>query len=233
MGRILPSQRFNTSDPTNQPKSALSAKMHISGLLPEAKALAAAEEPLESMMRRIISEYRAKPTETTRAHPSQPNNLRRQIPQAERDAYNKGLQDARMARPPYKDRPNAQAMTQSRNQGRYNKPPQVTASTTRQVQGQGKFQPHGRNQTGHNLKNGDPPDTRRRTQERRAFSAAKQRDEDEEDPSHDPRDHYAFSASRLDNEDQEEEEDGDDRYAMKGKRDYSFNGPYDSDEGDT
>jgi hypothetical protein len=205
--------------------------MHISALLPEAKALAAAEEPLESMMRRIVSEYRAKPTDTTRAHPSQPNNPRRQIPQAERDDYNKGLQDARMARPPYQDRPNAQAMTQSRAQGRYNKPSQVTASTTRQVQGQEKFQPHGRNQTGNTLKYGAPPDSRQRTQERRAFSAAGQQDEDEEESPDDSREHHAFSASRLDNEDHEEE-DGDDRYAMMGQRDYSFNGPFDSDECD-
>ncbi len=225
-------QRFNASDPTNQPKSALSAKMHIAGAMPEVKALAAAEEPLEVMMRRIISEYKAKPTESKRANPSQPNNPRRQIPQAERDAYNKGRQDARMVRPPYQDRPNPQAMTQPRDQGRYNKPPQAAAPTFRQVQGQGRFQPHPRNQTSHNLKNGDPPDARRRTQDRRAFSAAEQRDEDEEEPSHDSRDHHAFSASRFDNEDQEEE-DGDDCYAMMGQRDYSFDGHYEGDEGDT
>ena len=39
-------QHFNASDPMNQPKSALSAKMHIDEPVPEAKALAAAEEPL-------------------------------------------------------------------------------------------------------------------------------------------------------------------------------------------
>jgi len=199
--------------------------------MPEVKALAAAEETLEAMMRRIISEYRTKPTETTQAHPSQPNNPRRMIPQAERDAYNKGRQDARMVRPSYQDRPNAQATTQSRNQGRYNKPPQVTASTSRQVQGQGKFQPHVRNQTGNTLKYGAPSDSRQRTQERRAFSVAEQRNEDEDESPYDSRDHHAFSASRLDNEDHEEE-DGDDRYAMMGQRDYSFNGPYDSDEAD-
>ena len=122
-------------------------------------------------------------------------------------------------------------MTQSRNQGRYNKPPQGTAPTSRQVQGQGKFQPHVRNQTGNTLKYGAPSDSRQRTQERRAFSVAEQRNEDEEESPYDSRDHLAFSASRLDNE-EHEEEDGDDRYAMMGQRDYSFNGPYDSDEGD-
>ena len=44
-------QRFNASDPMNQPKSALSAKMHTDGPKSEVKALAAAEEPLEAMMR--------------------------------------------------------------------------------------------------------------------------------------------------------------------------------------
>ena len=152
-------QRFNASDPTNQPKSALSAKMHTSSLLPEAKALAAAEEPLEAMMRRIISEYRAKPTETTRAHPSQPNNPRRQIPQAERDAYNKGRQDARMARPPYQDRVNPQATTQPRDQSRYNKTPHASAPTYRQGQPQAMSQTHGRNRTGNIQKAGPPPKT--------------------------------------------------------------------------
>jgi hypothetical protein len=53
-------QRFNASDPMNQPKSALSAKMQIEEVkvlaAGEVKALAASEEPLEAMMRRIISE---------------------------------------------------------------------------------------------------------------------------------------------------------------------------------
>jgi hypothetical protein len=224
-------QRFNASDPTNQPKSALSAKMHTSSSLPEVKALAAAEEPLEAMMRRIISEYRAKPTETTRAHPSQPNNPRRQIPQAERDAYNKGRQDARMARPPYQDRTNAQATTQPRDQSRYNKTPHASAPTYRQGQPQATSQTHGRNRTGNIQKAGPPQDPRQRFHDRRAFSAAEQCDEDEEDPIYNPRDQHAFSATRPDNEDHEEE-DGDDRYAMMGKCDYSFNGTYDSDEGD-
>ena len=73
-------QRFNASDPTNQPKSALSAKVHITGSMPEVKALAATEEPLEAMMRRIVSEYKTKHPETTRPQSSQSNNPRRMIP---------------------------------------------------------------------------------------------------------------------------------------------------------
>ena len=86
--------------------------MHTADSMPEVKALAAAEEPLEAMMRRIISEYKTKRPEITRPQSSQSNNPRRMIPQAERDAYNKGRQDARMVRPPYQDCPNPQAMTQ-------------------------------------------------------------------------------------------------------------------------
>ena len=93
-------------------------------------------------------------------------------------------------------------------------------------------QMNGRNRTGNIQKAALPQDPRQRLRDRRAFSAAEQYEEDEEDPAYNPRDHHAFAASRLDNEDQEEE-DGDDRYAMMGQRDYSFNGPYDSDEGDT
>ena len=93
-------------------------------------------------------------------------------------------------------------------------------------------QTHSRNRTGNIQKAGVPQDPRQRFHDRRAFSAVEQCDEDEEDPAYNPRDHHAFSASRPDNEDHEEK-DGDDRYAMMGQRDYSFNGPYDSDEGDT
>ncbi len=80
---------------------------------------------------------------------------------------------------------------------------------------------HGRNLTGNIQKAGPPQDPRQRFHDRRAFSAAEQCDEDEEDPIYNPRDQHAFSATRPDNEDHEEE-DGDD----------SFNGTYDSDEGD-
>ncbi len=183
------------------------------------------------MMKRIISKYKTKCPDTTRPQSSQSNNPRRMIPQAERDAYNKGRHDARMG-PPYQDRPNPQAITQSRDQSRYNKPPQVSAPTLRQVQGQGRFQTQARNQTGNTLKYGAPQNSRLRTQERRAFSAAEHRDEDEEEFPYDPRDQHAYSASRIDNENHEEE-DGEDRYAMMGRRDYDLDGPHDSDEGET
>jgi hypothetical protein len=75
-------QCFNASDPINQPKSALSAKMHTEGPPMEVKALAAAEEPLEAMMRRIISEFKGKPMESKRIYS-----------QLERDAYKRGRQD--------------------------------------------------------------------------------------------------------------------------------------------
>jgi len=87
---------------------------------------------LEAMMRRIISEYNTKYPETIRPQSSQPSKPRRMIPQAERDAYNKGRQDARMERPPYQDRPNSHATIQFRDQSRYNKPPQTSAPIFRQ-----------------------------------------------------------------------------------------------------
>jgi hypothetical protein len=198
-------QRFNASDPTNQPKSALSAKVHTTGSMPDVKALTATEEPLEAMMRRIISEHN-KYQETTRPQPSQPSKYIRTIPQAERDAYNKGRQDARMERPPYQDRHNAHVTIQSRDQSRYNKPPQKSAPTFRQGQSQVTSQIHGRNRTGNIQKAGPAPDSRQRFQNRRAFSATENRDEEGEEAPYDARDHNVFSASRLDNEDHENED---------------------------
>jgi hypothetical protein len=69
----------------NQPKSALSAKMQTDGPASEVKALAASEESLEAMMRRIISEYKAKAPETNRPHSSKPTHPRPPTI-AERDA---------------------------------------------------------------------------------------------------------------------------------------------------
>ena len=180
------------------------------------------------MMRRIISEYGTKPTETTRPMPSQSNALKRTSSQAERDAYKKGRQDARAERPPYNDH----FPPQAREQSRYIKPSQASATTFRQRQPSPYPQSYGGQQTRPHQKYGAPPDSRQRTQERRAFSAAEHRDKDEEEPSYDSRDHHAFSASRLDGEDREEEE-RDDHYAMMGRRDYDLNGSYESDEGDT
>jgi len=77
-----------------------------------------------------------------------------------------------------------------------------------------------------------PHQTHNRPQDRRAFSAAESRDEDAEEAPYDSRDHQAFSARRMDNDDHAED-DGEERYAMMSRRDYDFNGPYDSDAGDT
>jgi hypothetical protein len=101
----------------------------------------------------------------------------------------------------------------------------------RQGQTQATSQIHGRNRTGNIQKAGSPPDSRQWIQQRRAFSAAENRDEDEEEAPYDSRDHNVFSASRFDNEDHEDEEE-EDRYAMMGRRDYDFNGSYENDEGE-
>ena len=220
-------QRFNASDPTNQPKSALSAKMHTEGQTFAVKALAAAEEPLETMMRRIITEFKAKPAETNRSY-QKPIDLKRIPSQFERDAYRRGRQDARMARPSYQDRPVPQPNTQSREQGRYTKPPQASAPSFRQRQNP---QAHGGQQQSTRQRYGPPPDSSQRTQDRRAFSAAETANEDEEDAPFDSLEHHAYSASRFDGADQEDYHD-EDRYAMMGRRDYDFNGSYDEEEGD-
>ncbi len=81
-------QRFNASDPLNQPKSAMSAKMDT--MVP--KALAISAEPMEAMMRRLIAEATAKPA------------IRGNFTQAERDAYKRGRQDAKVERIAPQDR---------------------------------------------------------------------------------------------------------------------------------
>ena len=121
-------------------------------------------------------------------------------------------------------------MIQPKDQGRYNKPPQALAPTFRQTQAMSQIR--ARNHTGNIQKANPPTDPRQRNQQRRAFSAAESRDENEEGDLYDSREHQAFSASRLDGEDREEE-DEEDRYAMMGRRDYDLNGPDGSDEGDT
>ena len=180
------------------------------------------------MMRWICSEYKTKSTEATRPTPNKSNDLKRMVTHAEREAYKKGRQDARTERPPYNDR----QFPQAREQGRHTKPSQPTVPTFRQKQAPFNPQPQGGQQTRPRPKHGATPESRQRPHERRAFSAAEHRDEEEEESPYDPRDHHAFSASRLDNEDHEED-DGEDRFAMTGRRDYNFNGPYESDEGDT
>ena len=215
-------QRFNASDPMNQPKSALSAKMHTEEPKQAAKALAAAEEPLEAMMRRIISEFKTKPTE-----------LKRSYSQPERDAYKRGRQDTQVERPQFYDR--------QRPQG-----PPVTRPPPRQVkpaQGMRQPPPHGHsNGRQHGpptegtmyRKFGTPGGSRQRSHEKRFYGAAQEHDDDDDEGLYGAHDHQVFSASRQDNSyDHDEDHDMDegDRYAMMGQRDYDFDA-YDRDDGD-
>jgi hypothetical protein len=202
--------------------------MHTEGQTFAVKALAAAEEPLETMMRRIITEFKAKPAETNRSYQKQPNDLKRIPSQFELDAYRRGRQDARMVRPPYQDRQVPQPSTQSREQGRYTKPPPTSAPSFRQRQNP---QAHGGQQQSTRQRYGPPPDSSQRTQDRRAFSAAETANEDEEDAPFDSLEHHAYSASRFDGADHEDYHD-EDCYAMMGRRDYDFNGSYDEEEDD-
>jgi hypothetical protein len=87
----------------NQPKSALSGKMQIDGPTPEVKVLAATEEPLEAMMRRIIAEYRNKPAEPKRPN-SQPTKIKRPFPRPEQEAFKRSRQEAQTIHPPYQNR---------------------------------------------------------------------------------------------------------------------------------
>jgi hypothetical protein len=180
------------------------------------------------MMRRIISEYNVKHPANIRPTVNYSNDLKRTVTRAEREAYKKGRQDARSERPPYYDR----QLPQAREQGRYIKPSQSTIPAFRQRQAPNNPQPHGGQQTRPRPKHGAHPDSRQRPQDRRAFGAAESRDEDAQEAPYDSRDHQAFSASRMDNEDHEDEE-GEERHAMMGRRDYDFNGSYESDEGET
>ena len=66
----------------NQPKSALSAKMHTEEPTTEVKALAATEEPLEVMMRRIITEFKNKSTDTNTLLPARARCLQKRAPRS-------------------------------------------------------------------------------------------------------------------------------------------------------
>ena len=72
---------------------------------------------------------------------------------------------------------------------------------------------------------------RQRMHDRKAFGAAEERHQEEEEQGHfDERDCRAFSATEQSNNDGLNEEDGEDRYAMMGRRDYQFDGSEDDDE---
>jgi hypothetical protein len=219
-------QRFNASDPMNQPKSALSARMHTGGIPTEVKALAAAEEPLETMMRRIISEFKSQPTEPKRTY-SQP----------ERDAYKRGRQEAQGARQQQQDRQRPQVSTNSRDQYREVKPNQGA----RQQPGQGRGQGQGTRgpqdiqriqsrptQGANYLKFGKNSDSRRFRDGGRAYGAScHEQDADQDDDGQDSNtSRMAYSAIQDDNDD----DDDYDGRAMMGKRDYCFGDEEGDDE---
>jgi hypothetical protein len=82
-------QRYNASEPQNQPQSALSARMDASFTLPSApSALAVSSTPdLETTIRKILAE-------------SEPAGApRREYSQQEKDAFNLGRLQARQTRP--------------------------------------------------------------------------------------------------------------------------------------
>ena len=210
-------QRFNASDPTNQPKSALSAKMHTDGPTPEVKALAAAEEPLEVMMKRIISEFKS-------------NELKQTYSQLEREAYKRGRQDLQEDRRQYQERSRFPPSTSSKNVNpRYTRPNQAVKQPATQgnsgTRGQIATKEQAFTQGDRFRKYGKETDSkRRRPEDKRAYGAYEQEDNEYGEPQ----DRYNRYGHQ---EDRDEDEDGDDRHAMMGKRDYDFNG-LDEDEVD-
>ena len=196
-------QRFNASDSMNQPKSALSAKMDTG--IPTEKVLAATTEPMEAMVRRILAETTSKPAES-----------KRPFPQAEQAPYKRGRQEQRMERPPYQDR-------QSYEQPRYFKPPQGSRTAFGQAQASHRIQPVVHQQKRESFqKYGPPGHTRQHNQERKAFSAT--------EDLFDSNGRLVFSASRQPEDDVYSDEEGEDRHAMMGRRDYDLEGSGEDDE---
>ena len=204
-------QRFNASDPMNQPKSALSAKMDTG--TPAEKVLAATTEPMEAMVRRILAEATAKPAESKRS-----------FSQADQGPHKRGRQEQRPERPPYQDR-------QSHEQPRYFKPPQGPRTTFSQAQSSHRSQPAAHQQKRQSFQQYGPPgQTRQRNQERKAFSATEDQDYEEAQDLFDSSGRLVFSASKQLEDECHSEEEGEDRHAMMGRRDYDLEGPIDDDE---
>jgi len=215
-------QRFNASDPLNQPKSALSAKMHTESSITEITALAATEEPLDVMMRRIIAEFKAKPTEPNRSYS-----------QSERDAYKRGRQDAQGDRQQYQDRQRPPPPMMARDQNREFKSRQGGRLQPSQGRGLGS-QDNSRNQSRPTQgaifrKFGKESDSRRRRDDRRAYGASSHEHSDDlEDYDQDDNgSKMAFSATQDYHED---ENDDDYRRVMMGQRDYNFEEYNEEDE---
>ena len=99
--------------------------MHTEGSATEVKALGAAEEPLEAMMRRIIAESISKSTESKRTYS-----------QLERDAYKRGRQDAQGDRHQYQERQRFKSST--KEQGRNRKLNLRLESRPKAAQGRGQ-----------------------------------------------------------------------------------------------
>ena len=215
-------QRFNASDPMNQPKSALSAKMHTDGPSSEVKAMAAAEEPLEAMMRRIISEFKSKPSESKRPYS-----------QLERDAYKRGRQDvdrhqhqgsrqdARPERPSYQDRNVPHQSNQIRDNGRQSQRPPMYTGASQPSLGHSRDQGNGRQPPGNFRKY--EGSRKRINDKKKVFGATEEPIEYEED-------HRAFSASAHSEYEDQDNSEGEDRHAMMGRRDYEFYGSDGDDE---
>jgi hypothetical protein len=225
-------QRFNASDPMNQPKSALSAKMQIEEVkvlaAGEVKALAASEEPLEAMMRRIISEYKAQAPAANRAYPSRSNHDRSNLG-IERDAYKRGRNDERAARPPYQDRQTSQPSYQTRDRARQPYLPPTLTVPTRQPQRPNTGRGSGRSDPRAHQRSGTQGRFNPHPQERKAFGATGEENDDDDDFS-DLAYPRVFSASAHSDHDNWYEDEGEDCYAMMGRRDYDFAALNDDEE---
>jgi hypothetical protein len=216
-------QRFNASDPLNQPKSALSAKMHTDSPMPEVKALAVTEEPLEAMMRRIIAEFKGTPTESKRSYPQPDRDAYkrgRQAAQGDRYQHQGPRQDTRLDRPLHQERypfpPNS-----TRGQAHPLHRPPISTTLSQPNQGHNRGRGTGRQPPGNFQKYGAPGASRQRVHDRKVFGATEEDivDEEERQDFSDPR---AFSASaQFEHEDWNDGE-GEDRHAMMGRRDYDF-----------
>jgi hypothetical protein len=210
-------QRFNASDPLNQPKSALSAKMDT--VTPTEKALAATSEPMETMMRRLIAEAVGKPNEPKRTFNT-----------GNRDTYNRSRNDARFDRPSHQDRQIPQYSNQPRDRARMPSHPPAPTLPPQPARNHLKGRGNGRQAPGNYQRNGKPGGPQPRVQDRRAFGVTEEENGDEEEYS-DPHNPRAFSASVQQEDEDWNDREGDDQYAMMGRRDYSFEEFDGEDEG--
>jgi hypothetical protein len=199
---------------------------------PEAKALAAAEEPLEAMMRRIISEFKSKPTETKKPYSQSEREAYRKgrhDAQGDRSQYQGGRQEARPDHYPQQARPAPHPSMQTRDNIRPPQRPPASASLPQLNQGPYQGRGYGRQQPGNLKKYGNPAGPRQRFQDRKVYGAAEE-DYDDGDNT-DLGNQRTFSVSAQPEDEDWNDGDGEDRYAMMGRRDYSFNDFEGDDEG--